>query len=136
MNRLITIGSMLILGAATAACNTAESPAAVRDNVSKAQEDRAENVADARTDGEQAIQRQQKDVTAEQRDVTAERRDVNDATSTRNYEVALAKAEGDYQVATKACEAQAGNEQASCKDQADAVRESDKASAELLKPKG
>jgi hypothetical protein len=136
MNRLITIGSMLILGTATAACNMAKSPEAVQTDVSKAEADRTENVANARTDGAKAIELEQIEVTAEQRDVTAERRDLNAATATRDYEVAVAKAEGDYQVATKACEIQSGSAQTGCKEKADAARESDKARAELLKPKG
>jgi hypothetical protein len=128
MNRLIIIGSMLIFGAAIAGCNQAEPPAQVNREVSKAQADRNEKVADARQEGAQAIQRQEKDV-------TAERRDVNEAASQRNYEVAIAKADGDYKVATEKCNALDGSSQAACKDQAEAVHDVDKAKAELLKPR-
>jgi CCR4-NOT transcriptional regulation complex NOT5 subunit len=128
MNRVITIGSMLILGIATSACNTPNPPATVQRDVSKAEADRTANVANARQDGAQAVQRQQKDV-------DAERRDVSDAQATENYNVALAKADGDYKVAVASCDALAGTAQVNCKDQAEAVLKSDKASAELLKPK-
>ena len=129
MNRVITIGSMLILGVATAACNSANPPATVQRDVSKAEADRTADVADARQDGEQAVQRQQKDVDAERRDVT-------DAQATENYKVALAKADGDYKVSAASCDALAGTAQVNCKDQAEAVLKSDTARAELLKPKG
>ena len=55
-------------------------------------------VAEARKEGNQAIERQQKDVDTQQRDVAAERRDVNDAVANKNYEVAIAKADGDDKV--------------------------------------
>jgi hypothetical protein len=129
MNRLITIGSMILLGAAAAACNTADPPATVQRDVTKAEADRTSEVAQARKEGTQAIQQQQEDVNAESRDVS-------DATATKNYEVALAKAEGDYRVSTESCNALAGTGQKGCKDRADAVRKADIANAELLKPRG
>jgi hypothetical protein len=126
MNKLITIGSLILLGAA--ACDTANRPSVVQRDVSKAEADRTANVADAREEGAQAVQRQQKDV-------DAERRDVSDAQATENYKVALAKADGDYKVASASCEALSGTAQGSCKDQAEAALKSDQARAELLKPK-
>jgi hypothetical protein len=100
----------------------------VQRDVAKAEAARTENVADARKEGAQAIQ-------LEELEVTAERLDVGDARATKNYEVALAKAEGDYQVATASCDALSGDGQVSCKDRAEAVRKSDTARAESLKPK-
>jgi hypothetical protein len=129
MNRLITIGSTLILGVATAACNSANRPATVERDVSNAEADRTADVANAHEQGAQAVQRQEKDV-------DAERHDVSDAKATESYNVALAKADGDYNVATASCGALSGTAQVNCKDQAEAVLKSDKASAELLKPKG
>jgi hypothetical protein len=128
MNRLITIGSMLFLGAAAAACNRADPPATVQRDVAKAEAARTANVAEARKEGAQEVQ-------LEELEVTAHRLDVRDARASRNYEVALAKAEGDYQVAAASCEALSGSGQVSCKDQAEAVLKSDTARAELLKPK-
>ena len=128
MNRLITIGSMIIFGAAAAACNRANPPATVQRDVAKAEAARTENVSEARKEGAQAIQ-------LEKQDVTAERRDVRDARATKNYEVALAKAEGDYQVATASCDSLSGSTQVNCKDRAEAALKSDTARAESLKPK-
>ena len=101
MNRVITIGSMLILGVAAAACNSANPPATVQRDVSKAEADRTADVANARQAGAQAVQREQKDVDAERRDVT-------EAQATENYKVAMAKADGDYKVAAASCDALSG----------------------------
>ena len=54
MNKLIMIGSMLILGLSAAACNEAKSPTAVQRDVSKAEADRTAKVAEARKEGNQA----------------------------------------------------------------------------------
>jgi len=129
MNRFATIGSMLILGAAFAACDTAAPPAAVQNDVTNAEAARSANVAEERREGAKEIER-------EQQDVAVQRRDVAEATANRNYEVALAKAEGDYKVAKELCEALSGSAQTSCQDQAELVLESEKTRAELLKTKG
>src|SRR3954469_15003348 len=126
MNRLITIGSILVLGLSAAACNQAQSPAATQRDASKAEADRNAKVAEARKDGNQAIQRQQKDV-------DAAKRDVNGAVEKKNYDVAIAKADGDYKVAIQQCEALAGSQQSACKERAEAEHKANKADAELLK---
>jgi hypothetical protein len=133
MNKLIIIGSIFVLGLSAAACNQAKSPTAVQRDVSKAEADRTAKVAEARKDGNQAIERQQKDVDSQQRDVAAERRDVNDAVANKNYEVAIAKADGDYKVSTQECEALSGSQQSACKERAEAVHKAAKADAEVLK---
>ena len=133
MHKLITIGCILVLGLSAAACNEAKPPNAVQRDVSKAEADRNAKVAEARKDGNQAIERQQKDVAAQQRDVANERRDVNNAVADKNYDVAIAKADGDYKVAIQKCEALSGSEQSACKDRAEAQHKANKADAELLK---
>lgn len=126
MNRLITIGSILIIGLSAAACDQAKSPDAVQRGVSKAEQNRNEKVAEARKEGNEAVQRQQKDVDAQQRDV-------NGAVADKNYDVAIAKADGDYKVAIQQCEALSGSEQSACKERAEAKLKANKADAELLK---
>jgi hypothetical protein len=126
MNRMITIGSILFFGLSAAACNQAKSPDAVQRDVSKAQADRDAKVAEARKEGNQDIQRQQKDVAAQQRDV-------NGAVANKDYEVAIAKADGDYKVAIQKCDALSGSQQSSCKDQAEAQHKASKADADQLK---
>ena len=128
MNALLSIGSMVILGAVFAGCNKAETTAEVQSDVAEAQATRSENVAEARRDGADEISQQQQDL-------NAQRRDVNEAAADRNYDVAIAKAEGDHKVATEACEALAGSAQTNCKDQADAMLKSEKSRAETLKPR-
>src|SRR5262249_5883115 len=95
MNKLIAIGSMGIVCLSAAACNQAKSPADAQRDVSKAEQNRAAKVDEARKEGDKSIERQQKDVNAQQRDVASARRDVNDAAANKNYEVAIAKADGD-----------------------------------------
>ena len=90
---------------------------------------RSANVAEERREGAKEIER-------EQQDVAVQRRDVAEATANRNYEVALAKAEGDYKVAKELREPLSGSAQTSCRDQAELVLESAKTRAELLKTKG
>ena len=126
MNRFVTIGSMLFLGAALTACDTARPPA-VQNDVTKAEAARAANIAGERLEGAKEIAREQKDV-------AVQRRDVAQAAANRDYEVALAKAEGDYKVAKETCDALAISAQTNCNDQAALVFESDKSRAELLKP--
>ena len=126
MNRLIVIGSILVLGMSAAACNQAKSPPAAQRDVSKAEADRNAKVAEARKEGNQAIERQQKDVAAEQRDV-------NGAVANKNYDVAIAKADGDYKVAIQQCEALSGSQQYACKERAEAEHKANKADAEILK---
>lgn len=126
MNRFATIGSMLFLGAALAACDTADSPA-VQNDVTKAEAARSANVAGERLEGA-------KEIVREERDVAVQRRDVTEATANRNYEVALAKAEGDYKVAKETCEALSVSAQSNCQDEATLAFESAKSRAELLKP--
>jgi hypothetical protein len=126
--RLITVRSMIMLAAAAAACDSADPIADVRRDVATAEAARSNNVAEARSDGAQTIQQ-------ERQDVSAERDDVRNARATRNYEVVVAKAEGDYEIAAEACDALSGNAQVDCKDQAEAALKSDKTRAELLNPK-
>jgi len=49
------------------------------------------------------------------------------------YNVALAKADGDHQVATQKCDTLQGHDQQVCKDQADADYEAAKANAKAAK---
>lgn len=126
MNGFVTIGSMLFLGAALAACDTA-GPPAVQNDVTIAEAARSANVAGERLEGAKEIAR-------EQNDVAVQRRDVTEATANRDYEVALAKAEGDFKVAKETCEALAVSAQTNCQDEAALGFESAKSRAELLKP--
>jgi hypothetical protein len=89
--------------------------------------DRSADVAKERLEGAKEIAR-------EQQDVAAQRRDVDKAAANRNFEVALAKAEGDFKVAKEACEELSVSAQTNCRGQAALDFESDKSRAELLRP--
>ncbi len=128
MNRFGTLGSLLVVGFAFAACDTAAPPPAVQRELTEAEAKRAVDVAEERREGAREIER-------EQQDVAEESRDVAEATRERNYEVALAKVEGDYKVAKEACNPLSGGAQITCLDRAETSHNSAKARAELLNPK-
>ncbi len=129
MNRFVTIGSMLILGTAFAACDAVAPPPAATNDVTRAEAARSADIAQEQREGAREIAR-------EQQDVAAQRRDVTDAVANRTYEVALAKVEGDYKVAKELCEPLFGSEKISCQNKAESVLATDKARAELLNPRG
>lgn len=109
MNRVLT---MLIAGAfatTLGACNQAEDPAETRADVAEAQSEATQDVAEAQADMNQDVMQGQE-------------------------ETALAKAEGEHQVAIEQCEALPGDQQAACKDEADAEFEAAKAAAETMPP--
>jgi len=91
-----------------AACNNAKSPDAASRDIAAANDSAANKVADAQRDA-------QKDMSSDA------------------YKVALAKADGDHQVATQKCETLQGHDQQVCKDQADAEYEAAKANAKAAK---
>jgi hypothetical protein len=111
MNRLLT---MLMAGAfalSLGACNKAEDPAEVQQDVAEAQAEATQDVAEAQADMSQDTMEGQEDT-------------------------ALAQAEGDHKVAVEQCEALPGDQQQACKDQADADYEAAKAAAETPPPGG
>lgn len=109
MNRVLT---MLMAGAfavSLGACNKAENPAETRADVADAQADATENVAEAQADANENVMESQE-------------------------ETALAKAEGEHKIATERCEAMPGDQQQTCKDEADATYEAAKAAADVPGP--
>ncbi len=100
----------LALGAA--GCNRQESSKEVREDVAEAQQDANEDVAE-----------QQADRVAEADGSTEDR-------AQADYDVALAKADGERKVAEEACEALGGDAQANCKKEAELSYEAAKAQAQ------
>lgn len=119
MNRFTTIGAMAVFGAMAAGCNSPTPAAKVQQDVAKDITQRSDNVAQARRDGA--------------KEVAAQQRDVDVAKTNRDYQVALAKVEGDYKTSKDACNVLSGDAQSECRTRADAVLKADKAKAELLK---
>jgi hypothetical protein len=100
----IGVASLAALGA----CNNAKSPDTAARDIAAADQSAARTLADAQRD-------QQKDMSADA------------------YNVAIAQADGDHQVALRKCETLQGHDQQQCKDQADADYEAAKANAKATK---
>jgi hypothetical protein len=106
-------------------CNNPKSPDAVASDVASAQAKRATEVADARQDAA-------KDSSKAEAKVDDKTVDLNNANAKGAYDVAMAQADGDHQVATQRCEALSGDSQKACKDQADAKYDLAKANAKAM----
>lgn len=105
MNRLLTMLLAGVFAASLGACNKAEDPAETKADVAEAQSEASQDVAEAQADASQDAMENQEDT-------------------------AMAKAEGDHKVAIERCEALPGDQQAACKDKADADYDAAKAAAE------
>src|SRR5580658_8617009 len=104
---MAALGGLVALGS-LAACDNAKSPDAASRDIAAASDAAANKVADARRDA-------QKDMSSD------------------TYKVALAKADGNHQVAIQKCETLQGHDQQVCKDQADADYDAAKANAKAAK---
>jgi hypothetical protein len=104
---IAALSGLVALGSLTA-CNNAKSPDAAARDVAAANDAAANKIADAQRDA-------QKDMSSDA------------------YKVALAKADGDHQVAIQKCDTLQGHDQQVCKDQADADYEAAKANAKAAK---
>jgi hypothetical protein len=94
-------------------CNSAKSPAAVATDVAAARQQASTEVTDARKDAA-------KNVDSAAANVDGSSKDLNDASAKAAYDVAVAQADGDHNVAIQQCSALTGEAQKSCKERADA----------------
>jgi hypothetical protein len=94
-------------------CNKAKSPDAVASDVAAAQGKAASEVAEAKQDAA-------KSANAAEAKVDDKTADLNSVTAKGNYDVVMAKADGDHKIATERCNSLTGDAQKACKDQADA----------------
>jgi nickel-dependent lactate racemase len=94
-------------------CNSAKSPAAVATDVAAARQQASTEVTDARKDAA-------KNVDSAAANADGSSKDVNDVGAKTAYDVAVAKADGDHNVAIQQCLALTGDAQKSCKERADA----------------
>jgi hypothetical protein len=93
-------------------CNSAKSPTAVATDVAAARQQASSEVTDARKDAANA------DSAAANADGSS--KDRNEVGARTAYDVAVAQADGDHNVAIQQCLALTGEAQKSCKDRADA----------------
>jgi hypothetical protein len=107
-------------------CNSAKSPAAVATDVAAARQQASTEVTDTRKDAA-------KNVESAAANVDGSPKDLNDATARAAYDVAVAQADGDHNVAVQQCSALTGEAQKSCKERADAGYEQAKTHANVTR---
>jgi hypothetical protein len=110
--KLIAALSVLTV-AALAGCDNAKSPNPVANDVAAAQHKAADNVADVRRDVA-------KDNASAADKVDDKSKNLNNIEAKGAYDIALARAEGNHNVALEKCNAVSGDAQSKCKDMADA----------------
>jgi hypothetical protein len=119
---------LLMIGILTTAlasgCNSAKSPAAVANDVAAARQQASTEVTDARKDAAKNV-----DSAAANGDGTS--KELNDAGARSAYDVAVAQADGNHNVAIQQCLAVTGEAQKSCKDRADAAYDQAKTHANV-----
>ena len=93
-------------------CNSAKSPAAVATDVAAARQQASTEMTDARKDAA-------KNVDSAAANADASSKDLNDVGARTAYDVAVAQADGDHNVAIQQCLALTGEAQKSCKERAD-----------------
>jgi hypothetical protein len=125
MQKLFVSVVALFAVALVAGCDSPKAPNAVANDVAAAQAKRATEVADAKQDAA-------KDTGKAEAKVDDKTVDLNNASAKGAYDVAMAQADGDHQVATQKCQALAGDAQKACKDQADAKYDLAKANAKAM----
>jgi hypothetical protein len=94
-------------------CSSAKSPAAVATDVAAARQQASTEVMDARKDAAKNV-----DSAAANADNSS--KDLNDVGAKSAYDVAVAQADGDHNVAIQQCLALTGEARKSCKERADA----------------
>jgi hypothetical protein len=107
-------------------CNSAKSPAAVATDVAAARQQASTEVADARTDAA-------KNVDGAAANADGSSKDLNDVGARNAYDVAVAQADGDHNVAIQQCLALIGDAQKSCKERADAAYDQAKTHANVTR---
>ena len=107
----------ILTAALACGCNSAKSPAAVATDVAAARQQASAEVTDARKDAA--------------KNVDGAAANADGAKSA--YDVAVAQADGDHNVATQQCLAQTGDAQKSCKERADAGYDQAKTHANVLR---
>ena len=116
-----------ILAAALACgCNGAKSPAAVATDVAAARQQASAEVTDARKDAA-------KNVDSAAANADGSSKDVNEVGAKSEYDVAVAKADGDHNVAIQQCLALTGEAQKSCKERADVAYDQAKTHANVTR---
>lgn len=113
MQKLLLPMIGILTAALACGCNSAKSPAAVATDVAAARQQASSEVTDARRDASKHL-----DSAAPNADGSS--KNLNDVDARNAYDVAVAQADGDHNVAIQQCLALTGEAQKSCKERADA----------------
>lgn len=113
MQKLLLPMIGILTTALACGCNSAKSPAEVATDVAAARQQASTEVTDARKDAARTV-----DSAAANADGSS--KDLNDAAARTAYDVAVAQADGNHNVAIQQCLALTGEAQKTCKDRADA----------------
>ena len=124
--RIVTMSVVVLTLAAIAGCNQAKSPEAVQRDVDRAAASGDKSIARAQRREERA------DASAGQDAASTLNRDTDKAV-TSAVDTALARAEANHKVALAQCEGYTGEQQQSCKAQADAAWDNAKVQAKAIK---
>ncbi len=109
---LLPMIGMLAMALASG-CNGAKSPAAVATDVVAARQQASTEVTNARKDAAKSLD-------SAAANVDGSSKNLNDVGARNAYDVAVAQADGDHNVAIQQCLALTGQAQKSCKERADA----------------
>lgn len=126
MQKLLLPMIGLLSTALVCGCNSAKSPAAVATDVAAARQQASTEVTDARKDAARNV-----DSAAANADASS--KELNDVGARAAYDVAVAQADGDHNVAIQQCLGLIGEPQKSCKDRADAGYEQAKTHANVTR---
>jgi membrane-bound lytic murein transglycosylase B len=116
----------ILAAALTCGCNNAKSPAAVATDVAAARQQASTEVTEARAEAAKNI-----DSAATKADGSP--KNLNEVGAKSEYDVAVARADGDHKVAIQQCLALTGQAQKSCKERADAAYDQAKTHANVTR---
>ena len=116
----------LLTTALMCGCNNAKSPAAVATDVAAARQQASTEVTDARQDAARSVD-------SAAANAGGSSKELNDVEAKSAYDVAVAQADGDHNVAIQKCLALTGEAQKSCKERADAGYEQAKTHANVTR---
>lgn len=126
MQKLLLPMIGILTAALACGCNSAKSPAATAIDVAAARQQASTEVADARKDAA-------KNVDSAVANADSSSKDRNDVGARSAYDVAVAQADGDHNVAIQQCLALTGEAQKSCKERADAAYDQAKTHANVTR---
>lgn len=126
MQKLLLPMIGILTAALACGCGSAKSPSAVAADVAAAQQQASTEVTNTRKDAAEKVD-------SAAANVDGSSKDGNDASAKAAYDVTVAQADGDHNVAIQQCSALTGQAQKSCKERADASYDQAKTHANVMR---